>query len=301
MRRVLITGIAGFTGRYMAETLRTHGYDVAGIELRNEGQSQLPRPFFSCDLNDGPRLARVISEVRPEIIIHLAGISFVPHGDAKVIYETNLCGTKNLLETLARSNLNFERILLASSSNVYASAPGPIDESAPLAPASDYAISKLAMEMVAKLYVDRLPITVVRPFNYTGVGQSENFFLPKIIAHLKRGEDEIALGNLDAVRDFSDVRSVVACYKKLIESPQAIGETYNVCSGRSYTIRKVIEMAQEIAGRSLKVSVNPSLIREREIQAQQGSRLKLEKAIGPAPDIELAETLRWMINPSGSA
>ena len=110
----------------------------------------------------------------------------------------------------------------------------------PPAPANDYAVSKLAMEYLAKTYSVRLPLIICRPFNYTGVGQAEAFLLPKIVAHVRKGATEIELGNLDVARDFSDVRDVSSIYARLIQTPAAVGATLNICSGKAYTLREVL-------------------------------------------------------------
>lgn len=242
-------------------------------------------------------LARVLSEVKPNKVAHLAAIAFVAHGDVEAIYRTNLLGTRNLLEALSHSGQVFDSVLLASSANVYGNAKnGMLDEDTPPAPANDYAVSKLAMEYMARLYIDRLPIIIARPFNYTGVGQSENFLLPKIVSHISRRAPVIELGNLDVARDFSDVRTVVNYYRRLLECPVAIGEIFNVCSGRAYTLNDVLDKVREISGHPIEVRVNPAFVRTNEVKVLLGNREKLDKAVGHVDGVSLADTLRWMLD-----
>ncbi|PUE16069.1 GDP-mannose 4,6-dehydratase [Limnohabitans sp. MMS-10A-178] len=294
--RALVTGINGFTGRYIAPALLQRGYEVHGLSTVAAIQSSAYVSHVG-DLLDTTSLIRVIEEVRPNVVINLAGVSFVPHSSVDTIYQTNLIGSRNLLEALTQSGVFPSAVLLASSANVYGnSTEGVMDETTPPAPANDYAVSKLAMEHVAKLYKDRLPIIIVRPFNYTGVGQSPTFLLPKIVDHIRRRAEHIELGNLDVARDFSDVRMVVDAYCRLLEEPSAIGGTYNVCSGIAYTLGQVLELAQQISGHHMVVSINPSFVRANEVKMLLGSRSRLESRIGSVQPHKLLETLRWMIN-----
>jgi GDP-6-deoxy-D-talose 4-dehydrogenase len=187
-------------------------------------------------------------------------------------------------------------VLLASSANIYGNATaGVLHESSVASPANDYAVSKLAMEYMSRLYYDRLPIVISRPFNYTGVGQADSFLLPKIVAHVRRGAPVIELGNLDVARDFSDVRLVVDAYTRLLQTPAASGSTFNVCSGTAYTLNDVLQLAREISGRDFEVRVNPAFVRQNEVKVLLGSRASLDACVGPLTTIELRETLRWMI------
>jgi nucleoside-diphosphate-sugar epimerase len=161
------------------------------------------------------------------------------------------------------------------------------------APANDYAVSKLAMEYMARLWMDRLPIIITRPFNYTGVGQASQFLLPKIVNHFKSGEKLIELGNIDVERDFSDVRMVAHAYRQLLELSPA-GETFNVCSGVAYSMNDVLVMMSEIAGYEIEVRVNPAFVRANEVQRLQGDDSKLKAVVGNLTTISLKETLRWM-------
>lgn len=292
MKRVLITGIKGFTGRYVAAELERHGWEVCGIGSHEEaGDTRYRR----VDLLDTTGLRTVIAEVQPDAVVHLAAIAFVGHGDADAFYTVNLIGTRNLLAALAECGKTPECVLLASSANVYGNATeGVLGEAAPANPANDYAVSKLAMEYMARLWMDKLPIVIARPFNYTGVGQSESFLLPKIVGHFRRGEEVIELGNLDVWRDFSDVRAVAEAYRRLLETAPA-GATVNVCSGRTHSLREVISMAEEICGRPISVQVNPAFVRANEVKSLCGDASRLRSIIGDWTTPPLVETLRWML------
>jgi nucleoside-diphosphate-sugar epimerase len=213
------------------------------------------------------------------------------------MYKTNVVGTRHLLEALAKGTAPLDAVLLASSANVYGNAMGGVltEDTLP-APANDYAVSKLAMEYVARLYSDRLPLVLARPFNYTGVGQTESFLIPKIVNHIRRRAAFIELGNLHVARDFSDVRMVVQYYQRLLEIPAAVGQTLNVCSGSAYTLNEVLTMAQEIAGHALEVRVNPAFVRTNEVKQLMGSRARLDAVVGHVPQIGLADTLAWMLS-----
>ena len=155
------------------------------------------------------------------------------------------------------------------------------------------------MEYAARLYADRLPLIMARPFNYTGVGQSESFLIPKIVSHVRRRAPVIELGNLEVARDFSDVRNVAELYRRLLEAPAAVGQTFNVCSGQAWSLNDVLTMAREISGHDFDVRVNPAFVRQNEVKTLIGSRARLDAVVGqasnPMPEIALRDTLRWML------
>lgn len=291
MPTALITGIRGFTGKYLASALREWGYEVYGT-VHEQGSAQDGE--FAADLCDPEAVRKVVSQVQPDVVVHLAAISFVAHGDVEAVYRTNVVGTRNLLQALAECGKTPRAVLLASSANVYGNAPvDPITETTSPNPANDYAVSKLAMEYMASLWMEKLPIVTVRPFNYTGVGQASNFLLPKIVDHFRAGAEVIELGNLDVARDFSDVRTVVAAYHRLIELAPA-GETYNVCSGKAVSLEEVLSIMADIAGYVINVKINAAFVRENEVKCLRGSNAKLTETIGALDSIPLEQTLRWM-------
>jgi GDP-6-deoxy-D-talose 4-dehydrogenase len=296
-KRVLITGLQGFTGQYLAAALAAGEHEVHGL-TQNIFNTQTKGIYklHHADLANAASLAQVIQEVQPQQVVHLAAIAFVGHGDIATMYSTNLMGTRNLLEVLATTTTPPDAILLASSANVYGnSIEGVLTEETVAAPANDYAVSKLAMEYMAKLYSERLSIIISRPFNYTGVGQSESFLIPKIVAHVRRRAPMIELGNLNVARDFSDVRTVVQAYVRLLQSPAAVGQTFNMCSGVAYTLNEVLDLVKAISDHDFEVRVNPSFVRANEVKTLLGSRRKLEACVGRLEDIKLTETLRWML------
>lgn len=293
--KALITGIDGFTGRYVANRLKSTGCQVYGLSRNPWSHPDVDRVFVA-DLLDSMALRDSIKQVVPDWIVHLAGVSFVGHGNVDDIYKTNVIGTRNLLQAIVDSGCAVKSILLASSANVYGNSDVAfIDESVAAQPANDYAVSKLAMEYVARLYTDRLPIVITRPFNYTGVGQAASFLLPKIVGEFAKRAKFIELGNLDVAREFSDVRMVAECYGQLLECSSAIGGVFNICSGRAYSVEEVLDLARSICGHSLEIRVNSAFVRANEIKILRGSRARLETVIGPVKDFSLEETLRWMM------
>lgn len=290
-KRVLITGSRGFTGSYMAEEMKAAGYQVLGL-----GSQPSSEPGYAqVDLLDSAALRRILMDIQPEIVIHLAALAFVGHGDANAFYQVNLLGTRNLLEGLANCGKKPEAVLLASSANIYGNASaGVLDELTSPQPANDYAVSKLAMEQMAHLWDGQLPLIITRPFNYTGCGQAENFLLPKIVAHFRRRSPKIELGNVDVWRDFSDVRNVVYAYRRLIEV-EAFGQTVNVCSGQTHSLREAIDICSAITGHSLEIRTNPAFVRANEVKTLCGNASRLKALLGEWTTPPLDETLRWML------
>ncbi len=295
--RTLVTGIEGFTGYYLRHELEAAGWDVFGTGIESSFGS---KKYRRMELNDIAGLRQAVEEVQPDAVVHLAGIAFVGHGDADAFYQVNLLGTRNLLKVLAEAKKKPKCVLLASSANVYGNATeGVLTEATPLNPANDYAVSKLAMEYMARLWLDKLPIAIVRPFNYTGVGQSDSFLLPKIVAHFRRRAEVIELGNLDVWRDFSDVRAVAQAYRRLLEECP-VGETVNICSGHTYSLREVVATAEAITGHRIQVEVNPAYVRPNEIKTLCGDPSKLRSLIGFWESPPLDQTLRWMLKTTQS-
>lgn len=288
--RALVTGHDGFTGRYVARELEAAGYRVIGLSHVATAAADT----IVADLLDREALGAAISRTQPDVVVHLAAIAFVAHGDAEALYRVNVLGTRNLLEALAASGHVPRIVVLASSANIYGNAEvEPITEDTPPAPANDYAVSKLAMEYMSRLWMDRLPIAVTRPFNYTGVGQAPQFLIPKLVAHFRRREPEIELGNIGVWRDFSDVRDVARAYAGLVAAAPA-GEVVNICSGRAHSLEEILEMMAGIAGYRIAVRVNPEFVRASEVVRLVGSNRKLQDVVGGAPPTSLPDTLRWM-------
>ena len=290
-KRALITGIQGFTGRYMAAELVAQGCEVVGLV----SQPSTEPNYRQADLTDSVGLSKLLADIQPDIVVHLAALAFVGHGSAEAFYQVNLIGTRNLLEAIANCGKSPESVLIASSANVYGNtSEGLLDESTTPAPANDYAVSKLAMEYMASLWFGRLPIIIARPFNYTGVGQADNFLLPKIVKHFREKAEKIELGNLDVWRDFSDVRSVVAAYRGLLEA-RPVGQFVNVSSGKTYSLREVVDMCRKLTGHDLRLEVNPAFVRANEVKTLCGDNRRLKSLVPGWETLELLETLRWML------
>lgn len=290
MKTALVTGASGFTGKYMVAALQDEGYRVVGLGHADCGADVC----LDCDLTDADDVRQAVELAEPSHVVHLAGIAFVGHGTAEDFYRVNLFGTLNLLAALEAAGLA-PRVLIASSANVYGTPDVEvIDESVCPAPINHYATSKLAMEHMVRTWFDRMPIVIARPFNYTGVGQSEQFLIPKIVSHFRRRAEVIELGNLDVSRDFSDVRDTVNAYKVLLGS-DVRSQVVNVCSGRAVDLRTVLAEVGRLAGYQIEARVNPAFVRANEIFVLRGGRARLESLVDCRKPRPLEETLDWML------
>lgn len=291
---VLITGIDGFTGRHLARVLSADGWHVAGLGGGGGYESCKINQYLSVDLNDTATIANWLSQVQPTHIIHLAALSFVVSNDPLLFYRVNVLGTESLLHAIEQSNLHLEKIIVASSANIYGNAvTSPINENALPQPQNHYALSKLVMEHLVRRWFDRLPMIITRPFNYTGPGQSERFVFAKIVGAFRRREPEIKLGNLDVARDLSDVTYVTEIYHRLLCS-HVRSETFNICSGHSVSLQEVIDLMSDIAGYTPRITIDPSLIRRDDVRALWGDPSHLHHAIGEITMPSLKETLLSM-------
>ena len=278
--RILLTGAAGFTGLFFKQQAEASGHTVIAL---------------ASDLTDKASVAAEVLQIQPTAIVHLAAISFVGHADEAAFYDVNVLGTMNLLAALATLPIKPTKVLLASSANVYGNCTSsPISEEQAPAPVNHYAMSKLAMEYMALTYLDRLPILITRPFNYTGPGQAPHFLIPKLIDHFVKNTERIELGNLNVEREFNDVRMVCEAYLRLLEKGE-IGQLYNICSGEPHTLKHVIKTLERITQHTIKVEINPAFVRANEVHRLCGSSAKLHATIGNLDGWKLEDTLRWML------
>jgi nucleoside-diphosphate-sugar epimerase len=195
-KKVLITGIDSFTGIHLCSYLVNCNYDLYGTSYFNQSDT-----IYKCDITQKDDIVTVLEKVNPDFIIHLSGISFAAHGKSEDFYKVNTIGTINILDALLQLNIKPIKVLLASSATIYGNQGLELlDESLCPKPANHYGASKYAMECLSKNYFDKLNIVITRPFNYTGVGQTENFLIPKIIKHFKENQNSIELCNLHVSR-----------------------------------------------------------------------------------------------------
>jgi Nucleoside-diphosphate-sugar epimerases len=289
--RALLTGRGGFTGRYVTHELEQAGYEVFGLSNHDD---EVKPGSIRANLLDREAVRLAVEAVKPDVVLHLAAIAFIAHDDVDEMYRVNVVGTRNLLDALASATYRQSLVVLASSANIYGNAKvEPISETTPPAPANDYAVSKFAMEYMARLWMDKLPIVITRPFNYTGVGQTEQFLIPKIVAHFRRGERVIELGNTHVARDFGDVRDVARAYAAIVRAAP-VSKTINICTGVGHSLSDVLDMMAEIAGYRIEVRVNPAFVRSNDVARLVGSNAQLESLTGWSANVSLKQTLAWL-------
>jgi nucleoside-diphosphate-sugar epimerase len=288
-KKILLTGSRGFTGKHLISLANSHGDEVVSLQ---------------SDITDASTLEKEILMVQPDAVIHCAGISFVASKDQEAFYRVHALGTSNLLNALTKLPQKPSKVLLASSATVYGNAAlTPTPEDYPLKPIDHYAMSKVAMEEMAKTFFDRLPIVIVRPFNYTGPGQHDNFLIPKLIRHFSQNAPAIELGNLNVEREFNDVATICQAYLKLLEYGEP-GEIYNVGTGKVRSLGYVVDTLIKITGHPIQISINPDFVRANEVHRMCGNPEKLNNLLAKhqvtlrIPSLE--ETLRNMLNAAHS-
>jgi GDP-4-dehydro-6-deoxy-D-mannose reductase len=303
--RVLVTGIGGFVGPWLVRALAEKGHESVG--LVREGDEPPPGVVgHRADVTERAQVEQVLRDVRPDAIIHLAAISFVPEaeGDPDTAYRINLGGTLALLAA-TRAVSPQARVLVVGSSDAYGAVRRselPVTEDAPFRPLTVYGATKAAGDIAAGqwAHASGLDIVRARPFNHTGPGQRATFVCAAIarqLARIERGEQEpvVTVGNADPVRDFSDVRDVMAGYVALLERGKR-GEAYNLCAGEGVSIAEVIALFRTHAKVPVRVWSDPALRRPVEVERIVGSHAKATADTGWAPRIPLTDTLRDVLD-----
>jgi GDP-6-deoxy-D-talose 4-dehydrogenase len=269
---VLITGINGFTGKYLNKYLSDKNYTVYGISNQKEHCNSF---IFHCDISNSKKLKEVINQIKPNYIFHLAAISFVQHENIAEIYKTNILGTQNLLNACLDIKNYLKKIVLASSASVYGQQNVNIlSEDLCPNPNNHYALSKYAMEQVAKTYFSELSIIITRPFNYTAPGHGEQFVIPKIAKAFKNKESQLKLGNLDVFREYNSIEYVCNIYYQLMMSKLS-SDIVNIASEKEHSLNEIIKLFTEKSKHNIKIQVDSDFIRKNEVKSLKGSTKKL--------------------------
>ncbi|MGH9643293.1 MAG: GDP-mannose 4,6-dehydratase [Terriglobales bacterium] len=302
--KALVTGCTGFVGSHLVDLLLREGVAVYGIVYQHgKGENVLPDDvhLIEGDISDPALWERTIAEVRPDQVYNLAAVTSVPGSleAPRKTYDVNVTGLLNLFEAVRQFGLQC-RILNISSAQVYGSLPADCEafhEGGAVNPSTPYAASKIMGEILAASYVKAYGLNVisVRPFNHIGPRQSAEFVcsdFARQMVEVQMGVHPPILftGNLDAERDFTDVRDVVAAYWSLLRNGRA-GEIYNVCSGTVYRLRTIVDRLQSLAGVHIELRTDPARLRTKDNTRLCGNPAKIREATGWLPRIPLDTTL----------
>ena len=294
--KVLVIGCNGFAGRHAIAAIQQAGHTVVGGDVACS--PSCPVPCQTIDVRNLDSISRALETARPDAILHLGGIAFVPLGwtEPQLVFSINTIGTLNLLDAV-RCHAPAARVLIVTSAEVYGShpAPAPLAEDAPYRPDNIYGVAKAASDHSTLLYAahHHLDVRVARPSNHIGAGQSKDFVSSSFAAQLADiaagAAPLLHVGNLDQRRDFTDVRDVVRAYVLLLEKGHP-GQAYNIASGRMIPVRKILDTLCDIAQVHPQIEVDPALFRPTDARpAYYTSRIRAH--IGWKPEISLRQTL----------
>jgi GDP-4-dehydro-6-deoxy-D-mannose reductase len=309
--RALITGISGFAGRHLAALLSGRGYEVFGTVRRPESRARL-RDWLAAeaspdsslpvaDVLDAGAIAAVVAAVRPQQVFHLAGSAQIggSYAHPAEVFAANALGTVNVLAAV-RDHAPACRVISVGSGDAYGIAQRAgeaITEQCPFQPVSPYGASKAAADLAAYQWAhgSGLDVVRVRPFNHIGPGQQLGFVCPDFAQQLvaiERGRQPpaVTVGNLDAVRDFTDVRDAVAAYVAAADAGER-GEAYNVCSGVGRSIRRLLEDMIGLCGLRVEIRIAADRLRASDVAVLVGSAEKLRTASGWRPTHGWQQTL----------
>ena len=305
---VLITGVTGFAGSHLADYLNDKGdIDVFGTKRRRSPLDNICSKveLTDCELTDYPSVHRVINQIRPDKIFHLAAQSFVPQSweAPEYTFQVNVFSTLNIMEAIRRIDPEI-RLLVAGSSEEYGfvlPSECPITEEQPLRPLSPYGVSKVSMDLLARQYVRSydLKIVITRAFNHTGPRRGEVFAtstFAKQIAELEAGGGDpiIKVGNLDAKRDFTDVRDMVRAYWLALETCE-YGEPYNIGSGKAVTMQEMLFSLLAYSRLKVKTLVDESRLRPSDVPILEADSTKFRMLTGWKPEISFNQTMKDLL------
>jgi GDP-4-dehydro-6-deoxy-D-mannose reductase len=293
--RVAVTGSSGFVGSHLVPYLRSRGDDVVTIDRTGTPP---------VDVTAAAEVREVLRAVRPEAVYHLAALSHVGRSwDApEAVFRINAVGALNVLRACIDAGV--ARVLIAGSADVYGVVDPddlPLTEESPTRPVTPYGASKAAADVLAlQAHLgDGLGTLRVRAFNHTGPGQGVSMLVPGLAQRIadaeREGGSKVAVGNVDVVRDLSDVRDIVRAYRLLVERGEA-GVAYNVCSGRGVSVREVAEVMLSMSDAPLELVVDPELVRPVDVPRLVGDPARLRAATGWEPQIPLETTLRDVLD-----
>ena len=305
--KALITGISGFAGSYLTEFLLDKGYEVFGTFYDKSTFSNLDGfidriTLYQCDIRNYDSMKKIIEKNQPDEVYHLAAISFVPTSlkDPKLTFDTNLYGTLNLYQAVIKQKIN-PKILFIGSADEYGVVNKhdlPIKEECPLRPMNPYSISKVSADFLSYAYFKNynLKIIRVRPFNHIGPRQSLEFAcssFAKQIVEIEKGLEGpiIKVGNLEAKRDFTDVRDMVRAYWLAMQKGET-GKVYNICSGRAVQIKELLNNLLELSSKKIEIMKDPKRMRPSDNPILQGDCSKFRRRSGWKPEIPLDKTLK---------
>ncbi|HUG41002.1 MAG TPA: GDP-mannose 4,6-dehydratase [Longimicrobiales bacterium] len=312
--RVLVTGADGFVGQHLVAALMERGHAVTGgIRGASPAPGTLPGEIAAAvawrdfDLRDSTSVEELVAAADPEAVLHLAGISSVSESwqDPETTFDVNATGALRLLTALRRlpAPAGPRPVLLVSSGEVYG-ADGteetPLTEEMPIRPVTPYGASKAAQELIADVLADpsRMRLVQTRSFQQIGPGQRPTFVTvnwARQLLDIRDGAQApvLRVGNLDIHRDFLDVRDATAAYITLMED--APSGVFNVCSGRSCSLRRLLQLLQDAVGVSPEIRVAADRLRPAEIRSLVGSPRRLTDATGWTPAIPLEESIRTLV------
>lgn len=297
MKRIFITGADGFIGQHLIQELRHRNADYMGAVIKKTAVLDADKQMI-VDITDYSSVEGALESYQPDVIIHLAAIASVTFGNLAALYQVNVCGAENILLAAKKVCKKGSRVIMISSAGVYGIQKAQyLSEYLQPNPVNHYSYTKMVLEVICRQYKDYFDIKIVRPFTVVGKGQNTSFFISKLVEKFAKREPVLELGNIESVRDYTDVELCGYTLAELATRENVEEEILNICTGTGTKGTEVVEILKHLTGFEPQIRISNKYVRDNEIWSLVGDNALIKNFLKSGYRYKvLEEILKEMLN-----